>query len=172
MRKELWFIIGIIGFIFLTGCGRQERQTSQKSPTRPIPQPRENASAVAAQYVELGKSALERGDVQAAIRNFDEAIRRDPRDVNSYIVLGETYLRLQNYDKTIDTLSAGLLIDPNHGPGNYMLAVAYNLWGNREKALQHAQKSVQIFQDRGDREGFRLAFLLLQSLAKTNGQRM
>ena len=166
MKRVLFIVVSLI---FLAGCDWFQKPTSQNPSTPRGPQVKEEASAMAVKYLELGKVDLERGDVQGAIKKFDEAIRRNPGDVRSYIVLGDTYLHIYKYDKAIDTLSAGLVIDPNNGPGNYMLAVAYNLRGDKELAIQHAQKTVQIFQKAKDLENFRKALTLLHSLTKSNG---
>ena len=123
---------------------------------------------VAERLIKDGKAKLNQGNIEAAIKDFDLAIRSNPRDPNSYIVLGETYLHLHNYAKAVDTLAAALLLDPNSGQANYMLALAHNFRGENELAIQHAQKSTQIFSDTKDMENFRKSLLLLQGLTQAN----
>ncbi len=160
----------LAGLIFLIGCGQTEEpsQQSQAMPAAqaPVSVVGENRETASDRLIEEGKEDLESGEILSAIQNFDEAIRRDPRDPGNYMVLGETYLHLKNYDKAIDTFSAVLMFEPENGPAHYMLALAYNFRGDKDQAIQHAQKSTQIFQDAEDLDNFRKSLVLLQGLTQ------
>ncbi len=68
-----------------------------------------------------------RGDVDLAIADYDEAIRRDPNIVTAYAGRGGSYVRKGKLDLARRDLDEGLKLDPNHSGirnalGNYYLA--------------------------------------------------
>jgi tetratricopeptide (TPR) repeat protein len=68
-----------------------------------------------------------RGDVDLAIADYDEALRRDPKIVTAYAGRGGSYVRKGKLDLARRDLDEGLKLDPNHsgvhnGLGNYYLA--------------------------------------------------
>lgn len=166
-------IMVALGMLMLAGCSEAPKSSGQDQSPAAASQTaavvKESPEAASEKYVAEGRTDLQSGDIVEAIRNFDNAIRQNPRNTGAYMVLGETYLHVRNYDKAIDTLTAALIVDPRNGSANYLLAMAYNLRGDKDLALQHAQKSTQIFQDAKDAENFKKSLILLQGLIQANG---
>lgn len=170
-------MIVLMGLWMLTGCGDNQKTSSENQAPAPVAAAvaaapasmRESSQITSAKLLIAGRQDLIKGNIPAAIKSFDTAIKQNPRDPGAYLVLGETYLHVRNYDKAIDTLTAALIVDPKSGSANYLLALAYNFKGDKESAIQHAQKSTQIFQDTKDADNFKKSLLLLQGLTQVNG---
>lgn len=161
MRNKI-MIIGIA--LVFVGCGSNENSSSQtKSPSMPAPI---EATKLANQsQIDEGLQQLRDSDIPGAIKNFDDAIKVNPADPQGYLVLGQTYLRLKEYDRAIDTFSAASRVAPEEGEIYYLLAVSHGLAGNNDLARENAEKSVQIFQSQKNEEKFVRSVALLKGLS-------
>lgn len=118
-------------------------------------------------YLNQGVRYLKEANVTEAIKNFDEAIKQDPLDTRGYMILGQTYMRLNDSSRAVDTFSAAARVAPNSGEIQYLLAVNYGLMGEMDLARQSAQKSVEIFKALQNDEDFAKSLSLLQGLMTT-----
>jgi tetratricopeptide (TPR) repeat protein len=105
-------------------------------------------------YIKKGMTSLSQGDVLAAIKSFDMAIKNDPKNIKNYLTLAQVYIRLRNYPRAIDTLSAATRVDPLNGDVYYLLSVSQRLNGDLKGAINSAKKSVVLFQRSGDQDNF------------------
>ncbi|MFA5088647.1 MAG: tetratricopeptide repeat protein [Candidatus Omnitrophota bacterium] len=158
MKRFLWLILVV--FVF-AGCGSQETKTEKASG---LEGQKKAPSGQATALVRQGMKNLNEGDVAGAIKAFHAAIVKDPKDSRGYLFLSQTYLRLKEYPRAIEVLTALLFIEPNNGEVNYLLGLAYGLNGDKEAAKKYVQRSVEIFQDNRDKENFLKSLSLLQSL--------
>jgi len=148
--------------VILVGCGRAQESKQQKSTMgKPVAR---SQSAMERDFVTEGLSHLKQANPGAAIKSFDQAIKQDPADPENYLVLGETYMRLRDYPRAIDSLSAALRVAPGRGDIYYLLAINQGLMGYDDMALENAQRSVEIFQEQRDRDSFLKSVALLQGL--------
>lgn len=156
--------------VLIAGCGSKPegQASSNAAPTA------QAASQMAAdkfipeqKFLALGIQDLRRGKPVEAIRSFDAAIKQNPRDPNAYLVLGETYMHLKNYDRAIDTLSAATRIAPEKGEFYYFLALNYELKGDKDQAKVNAQKSFELFRLHQDEENLKKSLALLRELSVT-----
>ena len=113
------YFVMIILAVFVLGCGQAD-ETKKQSMGKSTPDTSAKAQALIAEGMEL----LNGQDVPAAIKNFDAAIKIDPQNSDNYMVLGQVYLRLRNYDRATDTFNAGTRIDPK--PGFYRFVESWN----------------------------------------------
>ncbi len=156
--------------LFLVGCGSHEDATGveTQSESKQVASTVSPDSAIGAQQlIEQGKKHLNERDVPLAIKNFHDAIVENPRGEEAYLILGQTYMELQSYDRAIETLSALTKVDPGNGKAYYLLAVANGMGGHKELAKKNAQMSVEIFQGKKDQENFLKSLALLQGLLKS-----
>jgi len=116
-------------------------------------------------YVSEGMKFLNEADIPRAIRSFDMAIKQDPTNVDNYLVLGQVYMRLKQYDRAVDTLSAATRVSPENGEVYYLLATSKALDGRMEGAIESAQRSVEIYMQNRDEDRFKKAVVLLKSLS-------
>ncbi|OGX08604.1 MAG: hypothetical protein A2Z88_01530 [Omnitrophica WOR_2 bacterium GWA2_47_8] len=164
MKKISVFIFASVLF---AGCGSPASKSNSADTNQQVKSPTESAETIS-YYLKEGADSINNGDVSNAIKNFGEAIKTNPQDSRAYALLGQAYMRLQRYDQAAEAFSTGLKFNPENGHLNYLAAVTYGLQGDKEMATQHAQKSVQIFQDTHDEENFKRSLALLHGLLKPN----
>jgi len=152
MKKSL---ILVLSLVLLIGCGQKEAKET--------PQGQSQAN----KYITVGMKYLQEGDIRRAIQSFDQAIKDDPSNPENYIVLGQVYMRLKNFQGAVDSLTAATKIDPRNGEAFYLLATSRILRASKEdnvKAIEAAQKSVEIFMKDRDEKKFKRSLALLQSI--------
>jgi len=159
MKKQFFLIL--IAIIFVS-CGPKPAEEEVHS-SRGAMQQKVNAQK-SEDFLRKGSQELSKGNVASAINNFNDAIKNNPRDSRGYLILGQTYLRLKQYDRAIDVFKAEINFDPDNGQIQYLLAMSYALNGEAALAVPHAQRSVEIFQDSQDQENFVKSLALLQGL--------
>ncbi|MBU0468322.1 MAG: tetratricopeptide repeat protein [Candidatus Omnitrophica bacterium] len=148
-------LLGLAVIVLLVGCGSKPEQKVQKPNSK--------------EYIDAGMNALKEGEIVNAIKNFDTAIKVDPRNPENYIVLGQVYLRLKNYQAAIDTLSAATKVAPNSGEAYYFLATSRMMRqnpGDKEQAIEDAKMSAEIFLRNNDQERLKKAIVLVQSFSQ------
>lgn len=96
-----------------------------------------------AKYV-LGNRSFRRGDIQEAIRFYEETLELYPEHLYTYYNLGRAYAEVRNADKVIEYTQAVLKRDQNSVEAYGNLGVAYCLKGDFEKALEYAEKAIEL----------------------------
>jgi len=102
----------------------------------------ENPSVVA------GRKAIERKDFKAAVESLNKAIQENPKDADTYTMLGYSYRKLGTFDKSMEHYQKALKIDPNHRSAHEYLGELYleiNQPGNAETQLQALTKACPLF---------------------------
>ena len=98
-----------------------------------------------------------------AIGHLEEAVRLHPTYKNAYLLLGNAYIYLDQYDKSIEYYQRALQLDPEFADARNNLGIAYReagrfageKQGNLALALDYLQKAVQ-YQQPADVETLRL----------------
>ena len=160
--NKIFYVILIGGIII--GCSRSQHADNIESEVTTAP------AAPAHDYVKEGLDYLKQADAKAAIKSFDEAIRQNPTDTKAYMALGETYMRMQEYTRAIDTFSAASMMAPKDGEILYLLAVNHQMAGNFREAVESAQKSLEIFKQKKDQKSFTKSLALIQDIVKEEKQ--
>ncbi len=148
------FIIVLL-VVFVVGCGQRDKEVKFQGVAE------EN------NYVKQGMMYLQQKDVGQAIKNFDQAIKLDPKNPENYMTLGQVYLALKNYTRAIDTLTAATNVGPTEGKAHYLLAVCRKLRneeGDIAKAIEASKRSIICFKKSEDKEGYVRSLGLLKSL--------
>ena len=155
MKKHVGLMMSCL--IFAVGCGGQKPQAKQQE---------FKGTEVSRDYIAQGMKFLGEADIQRAIHSFDQAIEADPKNADNYLVLGQVYLRLKQYGRAADTFLGATRVAPNNGEAYYLLAtsLALNDPGNRQPAIEAAQKGVEVFMQQKDEERFKRTLVLLRSL--------
>jgi tetratricopeptide (TPR) repeat protein len=102
-----------------------------------------------ASYMVKGQLALSRKRFDDAIKEYDEAIRLDPKNPAAYSAKGYTQMRLgdktNQYDEAIKTLEyLTSQVDSSYALGHYNLALAYSKKGKDKEAVQEAVKVLEL----------------------------
>ena len=154
-------LIGWMAVLLICGCGTPPKTETTKSSGG-----QEVAVLSDEDYVQEGIEHLQDAEVTEAIKSFDQAIKQDPLEPEPYLVLSQTYMRLKQYDRAIDTLEAAERVAPNRGDIQYLLAINYGITGQEDMAKQSAKKSIELFRQDQDEENFMKAVALLQGMLK------
>lgn len=141
-------VLPLAAFYYLHSCGLLHRPAAPGSP--------------AVQRNNAGLSLFDRGALQAAIVEFTEAVRLDPRLGVAYYNRGNTYLSLDRLDVAAADFDAAL---PNMRNGSKVYAGIGYLWAKRgdldralaeyETALQLDQTNCHALTSRGNLHHFR-----------------
>ena len=106
-----------------------------KPATRPIPDPKNTASAEQS-YVE--GLALDKKSKEREARNaYSEALKRDPGFAPAHIALGLSYYRGGEYEKAVNHLEAALIRNKDAGDAHFYLALAQRALGKTALAEDH-----------------------------------
>jgi membrane associated rhomboid family serine protease/Flp pilus assembly protein TadD len=87
-----------------------------------------------------GREALAAGQVNAAIQNLQESVRRKPSFAEGYLLLGQAYLRGQQYSEAEKTYRKALALDPAANDALYQL-------GTSLLAQARGQEALAIFEE-------------------------
>lgn len=81
------------------------------------------------------------GKYEAAKKIFNEIIKENPRTIEAYIHLGNTYANLAEYDEAIETLKKALYLDDNYAEIYFSIGSIYVLKDNNVKAIEYFNKA-------------------------------
>ncbi len=76
-------------------------------------------------------------ELDAALASFQQAVKDDPRDVDSFYFQGVCYLEMKKYDKAIAILKQALAINPLHASSEFVMATALQRSGHKDLAKEH-----------------------------------
>ncbi len=155
MKFLSFFVLVLI--LCVGGCGSNQSENKVAS-----------AKKEQNDLIQEGLQHLKERNVIQAINSFDEAIKRNPNDLDPYLILGRTYMNLNQPDRAIDTFVAATRVAPNEPDLHYMLAINYNFKGNTKKALASAKKSAELFSQDQNKEGLQRSLLLIREITQKN----
>jgi Tfp pilus assembly protein PilF len=162
-------ILILLTGLIVSGCGL--RSETAQAPTQQ--QKSQSVSSTQAgmpsdqqPLVRLAIDLLQKGEIPAGVKALDEAIKNNPRDIEAYTLLGQTYMHVNQLDLAVEIFEAALNVDPENGEIYYMLAVTNGLRGQRDLAIVSAEKSLRIFEKQRDEEKFKRALVLLHGLSQ------
>ena len=79
-----------------------------------------------------------------ATAQLQEAIKKDPKDLNSIVSLANVYYDAQQYPQAIQYYKRALEIEPNSADVITDLGTAYWYTGDADKAIAHFEKSLKL----------------------------
>ncbi len=89
----------------------------------------------AERYNSEGVVHFNKGDYDAALASFKEAIRLNPDLFLAHFNLGVTYGKKGQWDASIDSFKEAVRLEPDVASGHFALGEAYAKKGDRGKAL-------------------------------------
>jgi tetratricopeptide (TPR) repeat protein len=84
---------------------------------------------------EIAEAYFFSGKTQEALSEFEILVKHFPGDYNLYEKIGEIYFQNRNYRKAVFPFQQALSLEPENMNAQLNLARAYNLSGEKEKAL-------------------------------------
>ena len=88
-------------------------------------------------WYNLGLAQHADNELETALASFQQAVKLDPRDVDSYYFEGVCYQEMKQFDKAIEVLKQALAIDPLHASAEFALARALQAPGDKDEAKDH-----------------------------------
>lgn len=156
MKRVISMCLIVMLFI---GCGlRSEPKEVKSQPVEQVQQEK-NFFALAVILIKQGKPA-------AGIQALDQVIKQDSGNIQAYLLLGQTYTKLNNFDMAVSSFRAALRVAPDRGEIYYMLAITNGLRGRKDLAVSNAEKALLLFQQDKDGGNFKRALILLQGLSQ------
>jgi tetratricopeptide (TPR) repeat protein len=112
-------------------------------------------SRVALTSFDRGNNWLSKGEVNKAIAEFSEAIRRDATFVPAYFSRGDAWLRIAEYDKAIADFDEVLRHKPRDANCFFKRGFAWLQTGDFDKAIADLDESTQLAPSFADAYGAR-----------------
>ena len=133
--KSLWAVVALIlSLAFVQGRAFGD-----------MPEPKasgENASLAA------GRQAIQAKDFKAAVGHLTKAVQDEPRNADAQSMLGYSYRKVNNFDKSMEHYQIALKLDSNHRSAHEYLGELYldlNQPDNAEKQLAALKKACPFF---------------------------
>lgn len=91
------------------------------------------------EHREKGNEYLKNGNVPEAIKEYSEAIKRNPKDAKLYSNRGAAYSKMMDYGRAMDDINMALKLDPKY-------VKAWSRKGAIEYFLKQYHKAVESYQ--------------------------
>ena len=99
-------------------------------------------------YHLFGELSFSKGHHKQAIDYFNKAANIESVDRQFFInASGEAYFKVGELDKAAKKLESVIRINPNHAQSHYLLGLVYQKRGEQEKAREHFEKFMDIWED-------------------------
>ena len=97
--------------------------------------------------MEAGRKAIDAKDYKAAVGHLTKAVQELPNDADAHNMLGYSYRKTGNFDKSMEHYQRALKIDSNHRSAHEYLGELYldlNQMGDAEKQLAALKKACPL----------------------------
>jgi tetratricopeptide (TPR) repeat protein len=88
-----------------------------------------------------------RGEYEQAILDYQKSLELAPTEFMTLEGMGRCYRKLQEYEKAEKSLQDALKIRPFNPRFNYEIALVYWDWGKKEKALEHLERALYVWEE-------------------------
>jgi tetratricopeptide (TPR) repeat protein len=103
-----------------------------------------DSTALAKQYLDSGKTYLDKNDFDSAIKEFTKAIEINPRYDKAFGLRGFAYLGKKDFDSTISDFTKVIEINPQDYRGYAARGLAYSEKKDFDSAIKNFTKSIEI----------------------------
>ena len=97
--------------------------------------------------MEAGRKAIDAKDYKTAVGHLTKAVQELPNDADAHNMLGYSYRKTGNFDKSMEHYQRALKLDANHRSAHEYLGELYldlNQMGNAEKQLATLKKACPL----------------------------
>ena len=95
-------------------------------------------------YNNRGFARLRLAEVQAALKDFTQAIELNPNDALAWNNRGDVYLESGNLERALEDYAQAARLNPKNPKTFYYLGVIHSRLGNKEKALEDFTKAIEL----------------------------
>ncbi|MEK6949431.1 MAG: tetratricopeptide repeat protein [Nanoarchaeota archaeon] len=99
---------------------------------------------IANAYNNRGATRADKGNLDKAIEDYNEAIRLDPNFVEAYNNRGNARARKDNLDEAIDDYNEAVRLNPNYALAYYNRGIALYRKGNRNRAIDDYNEAIWL----------------------------
>ncbi len=100
-------------------------------------------------HFNLGLIAARKGDLQGAIKEYQEALKDEPKFALAQIGLGQARYRLGQVKEAVESYEAAIKLAPDFPDAHYHLGFAAYRAGNRELAADSFRKVLELTKGNG-----------------------
>ena len=101
-------------------------------------------------HTQLGIALRDRGSIDEAIEQYNEALAINPNSARVHNNLGEAFQKIGDYDESIRQSEEALRLDPNSAVAHNNLGVSLRLQGRLDEAIAHLEESLRLDPNRAD----------------------
>ncbi|MGE0565518.1 MAG: tetratricopeptide repeat protein [Pseudolabrys sp.] len=105
---------------------------------------KQSSTAVAAAYRARGSWKEKKDQLQDALRDYDTAIRMEPRNVEGYDYRADVHQRLGDHDKALADYNMATRIDPSYAAAYYSRGLIYEKQGKIEQAKSEYNSALAV----------------------------
>ena len=105
---------------------------------------KESEANVADAIGNRGLAYKNKGEIERAIKDYNEAIRRNPSNANNYNLRGSAYDEIKQYDRAIKDYDMALKLRPKFASAFNNRGVAYRNKGQFARAIQDYDEALKI----------------------------
>lgn len=105
------------------------------------------SDSLALAFYRRGNAYNEQLESDRAIKDYDEAIRLNPRHADAFSNRGVAYARKRNYDRAIQDYDEAIQLNPRHADAFSNRGVAYARKKDYERAIQNYDEAVRLKPD-------------------------
>ena len=162
VKKEIRvnkIILALMCLALLSGCQSRE-DASQPQAQNVASDRRDAAKKLVAQAIVF----LENKDIKGAVTALEDAIKIDPTDPDSYLLLGQILLKAEQFEQAAELLDQAGKMFPDNGTVFYMMSVSNKMAGRKLPAVLAARHSFDIFKAANDAENAQKSAALLEEV--------
>jgi tetratricopeptide (TPR) repeat protein len=140
-RKLLLFRAGLLSPVLLVLCLAAVSARPARAQSSPDTRPAMSAEDMA---IEKARIFMAEKKYEEAIRNFQEAVRINPKNAVTLNMMGIAYLNLSNYEQAKKYFERSSKVDKKYPSAVNNLGMVYYHQKNYKRAIREYQRAVQI----------------------------
>ena len=94
--------------------------------------------------VKKGNYRLEDGQLDEAVKEFSEALQKNPEHAMAHLGLALTYMQMENYDVSMQELNTVIKLNPEIAAAYADRGILYDRLGKHKKALADYRKALEM----------------------------
>ena len=137
-RRRTGALIGLLAMLLLLAACGGNQPAAPTAPAAPTVQ------LSAQDYFEQGNTLYERGDLQAAVEAFRQAVALDEQNAGYWHNLGVAYYALDALEEARTSFQRGLALTPDDAQLNYLMGVVSIQFGALAEAESYLTRAYQL----------------------------